>query len=107
MKNSHPEGDIMRKVQMRCAECGDVTLPAAEITVTETPDREQVTVTYSCPDCESPCELTFGVVAGRMLLLSGAGTKPTALPPLTLADVHTLCALMDQPDFVTRMRDAA
>lgn len=100
----------MRRLRVRCADCGDFTLPADEITVTGTTDFDHVSCSFRCPACGTRGEQKESLAAGRMLLLAGARSKPPVVgepPPLTAADLDALRALLERPDFVALMGRAA
>jgi hypothetical protein len=106
MRNSHRKGDEMRRLRLRCADCGEVTLPAGEVVVTGAAEPGLVTCSFRCPVCGGVSEHGCDVQAGRLLLMGGAKARPTAAPvapPLGLADLVLLRELLNRPDFVEIM----
>jgi hypothetical protein len=100
----------MRELRVECRVCGEVTLPASEVTLTGAHDPDQVMFVFHCPECGTACRQVLGLAAGRMLLMGGAGRDPVAAPerpPLSLADLDTLRELLDRPDFVSLMSKTA
>jgi hypothetical protein len=96
----------MRRLRLRCADCGEVTLPATEVSVSGTAEPGRVTCTFRCPVCGGASEQGCDVAAGRLLLLGGARVRPAAAPvppPLGLADIVLLRELLNRPDFVEIM----
>jgi hypothetical protein len=96
----------MRRLRLCCADCGEVTLPASEVTVTGTPEPGRVTCSFQCPVCGGASEQGCDVSAGRLLLMGGAKAKPATAPvapPLGLADLVLLRELLNRPDFVEIM----
>jgi hypothetical protein len=99
----------MRRLRLRCDDCGEVTLPAGEVTVSGTAEPGRVNYSFRCPVCGGVAEQGCDVSAGRLLLLNGARAKPAAAPvaaPLGLADLVLLRELLNRPDFVDIMRKA-
>lgn len=99
----------MRKLQMRCGACGEVSLRANDIVVSGTADPTEVICWFRCPGCAEVVERQCDVSTGRLLLMSGAQLKPAVAPvppPLGLSDLESLRELMDRPDFVEVMRKA-
>ncbi|MFL6124523.1 hypothetical protein [Actinophytocola sp.] len=96
----------MRRLRLRCADCGEVTLPASEVSVSGTAEPGRVNCSFRCPVCGGACEQGCDVATGRLLLLGGARAKPAAAPappPLGLADLVLLRELLNRPDFVEIM----
>lgn len=99
----------MRRLQMRCGGCGEVSLRANDIVVSGTDDPSQVLYWFRCPGCSADVEQHCDAGTGRLLLMSGAQLKPAAVrvaPPLTLGDLVPLRELLDRPDFVEIMGKA-
>ncbi len=97
----------MRRLQMRCEACGEVSLRANDIVVSGTTDPDEVSYWFRCPGCAEGVERRCDVATGRLLLMSGAQMKAPAThaaPPLVLGDLVPLRELLDRPDFVEIMR---
>ena len=99
----------MRRLRLRCEDCGEVTLPANEVIVAGAAEPGRVNCSFRCPVCGGDSEQGCDVSAGRLLLMGGARPKPAAspvAPPLGLADLVLLRELLNRPDFVEIMRKA-
>lgn len=97
----------MRRLRLRCEDCGEVTLPAGEVTVSGTAEPGRVNCSFRCPICGGNSEQGCDVSAGRLLLMGGARAKQAATPvapPLGLADLVLLRELLNRSDFVDIMR---
>lgn len=97
----------MRRLRLRCEDCGEVTLPAGEVTVSGTAEPGRVNCSFRCPICGGNSEQGCDVSAGRLLLMGGARAKQAAAPvapPLGLADLVLLRELLNRSDFVDIMR---
>lgn len=96
----------MRKLRLNCGDCGEVTLPASDVTVSGAAEPGRVQCSFRCPVCGGISEQACDVSAGRMLLMGGARVKQAAAPvapPLGLADLVLLRELLNRPDFVEIM----
>ncbi len=96
----------MRRLRLRCADCGEVTLPASDVTVSGAAAPGRVQCSFTCPVCGGISEQACDVQAGRLLLMGGARPKASAAPvapPLGLADLVLLRELLNRPDFVDIM----
>src|SRR3712207_2182754 len=101
MNNSRLRGDEMRRLRLRCEDCGEVTLPANHVTVSGSAEPGRVNCSFRCPVCDMDTEQGCDVSAGRLLLMGGARPKPAAdrvAPPLGLADLVLLRELLNRPD---------
>jgi hypothetical protein len=97
----------MRRLRLRCEDCGEVTLPAGEVTVSGSAEPGRVSCAFQCPVCGGASEHGCDASAGRLLLMGGAQMKQATAPvppPLGLADLVLLQELLNRPDFVDIMR---
>ncbi|TDV54861.1 hypothetical protein [Actinophytocola oryzae] len=96
----------MRRLRLRCEDCGEVTLPASDVIVSGAAEPGRVNCSFRCPVCGGASEQGCDVAAGRLLLMGGARTRPAAepvAPPIGLADLVLLRELLNRPDFVDIM----
>lgn len=104
----------MRKLQFRCARCGEVVMSADEVVLTSG-ESSPLSYIFRCPVCRLFVVERCSEVTARLLLLGGARTgappvpaRPPASGPSVLGPEHVeeLRRLIDRPDWLTLLRDA-
>jgi len=104
---------VPQRIVVRCSRCGDVRVPANEVTIRNCVDDDTWSYWFNCPSCN--CRSAASARRGPALdaICAGATLKTWRLPaepnerpggpPLTLIDLFELRRLLLTPDWIDHL----